>query len=79
MRMSECRFCGDTNPGHNCTENEPWDGLNVLPPPPEGFRWCPDCLGDGSVDNPEYSPQDDATTQVIPCERCRGEGVIPKE
>lgn len=24
MRMFECRFCGDTNPGHACTENEPW-------------------------------------------------------
>jgi len=40
---------------------------------------CPDCEGDGTIDNPYYDsdePDEDGNDQYIECDYCGGEGIL---
>ena len=37
---------------------------------------CPDCDGDGMIDNPDYDPDDGDAEQYIECDHCGGEGIL---
>ena len=37
---------------------------------------CPDCDGDGMIDNLDYDADDEDTEQYIDCHHCGGEGIL---
>lgn len=45
----------------------------IMPP---GWRWCPDCNGEGVISTMEANP--DLTEHERPCHRCEAEqGIVP--